>query len=460
MAGEAADWLRRPQVPPSSKENPFERFGFSRNPFPSKPSVVIGSEGDTLPYLPTLRAQEEQRFEELMIPRPDRSTSRAIAFLMDYATRRGRGIGKTVFLNHQRKRIMSDLGRSLAGDSYVLFAVHILPLPGGSRKFWQVARLIAEGMSEQGAIARALWRLRAFSTIIPNEILSQTADNPEDTIGNDAWLRKQGVDVDFQLASYIRTELIQGGVRPEVAKALAYFGHDPFAWWGSFLAHQTDSSWRNEGTKLVFDDLVRLFILAGFSKGLLLVDEVEKIVTEQNMQERRTFVDLIRYYFIDGSCENTRHDFYSLFLTIHPYVQELLVPHWEAAGLDRFAALSREFAQEYTVYFHPLNQESAEPLVRVYLDAARPSESPQRELLTPFDRRAVEEALVRSGGVPGKMLELLHHAMERAVDKQWSSIGAEQIHQVFQDRPPEQPEDEEISTTQLPPAHPDLRGNG
>jgi hypothetical protein len=456
MAGETADWLRKSQVLPSEKENPFERFGLSQNPFPNRPSIVIGS--DNLPYLPDLRAQEEQQFEDLMIPRPDRPTTRIITFLMDYATRRGRGIGKTVFLNHQRKRIMDDLGNSLTDGSHVLFAVHILPLPGATRKFWQFARLIAEAMNEQGVIATALWRLRAFSGMIPDAILEQARDDPEETIGNDMWLREKGVDVDFQLARFVRTELERVGVRPEIAEALARFGRAPSAWQASFLAHQTDFRWRTEGTKLVFDDLVRLFIRAGFSKGLLLADEMEKIVTEQNIRERRTFVELIRYHFVDGLCENTRRDFYSLFLTIHPYLQELLAPHWEAAGLDRFAALSREFAEQYTVYFNPLKQESAEPLVKVYLDNSRLSND-QKGSLTPFDKSAVEEALVRSGGVPGRMLTLLYHVMERAAKEGWSFIGAEQIRQVLQARPPEEP-DEEADAKTLPRPYPDLKGEG
>jgi hypothetical protein len=441
VTSEVADWLRRPEVSPGKKENLFERFGLSQNPFPNKPSIVVGS--DTLPYLPDLRAQEEQQFEDLMIPRPECSTTRIIAFLMDYATRRGRGIGKTVFLNHQRERIMKDLGNSLTNGSHVLFAVYVLPLPGATRKFWQLARLIAEEMNEQGIVATALWRLRAFSGMIPDEILNQARDRPEETIGNDNWLRKQGVDVDFQLARFVRTELEHAGVRGEIAQALALFGHSPSLWRGSFLDHQTDYSWRREGARLVFDDLVRLFIQAGFSKGLLLIDEMERIIAEQNIRERRNFAELIRYHFIDGPCENTRRDFYSLFLTIHPYLQELLAPHWEAAGLDRFAALSQEFA---------------EPLVKVDLDNSRLSDS-QKGSLMPFDKTAVEEALVRSGGVPGRMLNLLYHVMERAAREGWPSISAEQIRQVIQARPPEEP-GEETATKRLPRPYPDLTGEG
>ena len=57
------------------------------------------------------------------------------------------------------------------------------------------------------------------------------------------------------------------------------------------------------------------------------------------------------------------------------------------------------------------------------------------------------------------MLELLHHVMERAIEEQWQSIGAEQIRRVFQDHPPEEPEDDEIDTTPLAPATPDLKGD-
>jgi len=77
----------------------------------------------------------------------------------------------------------------------------------------------------------------------------------------------------------------------------------------------------------------------------------------------------------------------------------------------------------------------------------------------PFDKEDVEEALVRSGGIPGKMLTLLYLVMERAVEKGWPSIGAEQIRQVLQARPPEEP-DEETDTRQLPPSYPDLKGEG
>ena len=110
------------------------------------------------------------------------------------------------------------------------------------------------------------------------------------------------------------------------------------------------------------DDLVHTFQAAGFSRGLFLVDEVEKIVVHQNTKERRTFVEDMRYSFIDGPYQSARSGFCEVLLTIHPYVQELLAPHWNASGMDRFCVLSGELASEHTIYFRPLVERAAEPL--------------------------------------------------------------------------------------------------
>ena len=456
MNEKTAGWIRKSDVERAEKENPYETlFGFSQNPFPDKASIVVGSDKE-LPYLPDLRAEEEGKFENLMIPQPGHPNPQTIGFLMDYATQRGRGIGKTVFLNHQRKRIMEDFGDELTNGTHVLFAIHVMPIPGNTRKFWQFTQLITETLNDQKVIARALWRLRFFSEIIPQGLLEKALDKPAETIGNDAWLRTHEVDVDFRLFHHLKRQLQQAGIRDEVAESLALAGHDPAKWEGRFIAHQSDYWWRKEGAKLLFEDLVRLFLLAGFTKGLILVDEVEKIVTKQNIKERRTFVESIRHYFLDGPCENTRQDFYSLFLTIHPYLQELLAPHWETAGLDRFAPLSREFAESCTVYLEPLQRDSAVPLVKVYLDAARIDDN-SKGSLEPLDEPAVEEALFLSARVPGKMLKLLYEVMERAVKEKWGSISAEHVRQVAQALPPEMPKEDD-EAQELPPAEVNLKG--
>ncbi len=165
-----ANPLFRQTTTQAAPTNRYAPFGFKGNPFPEKPSVLPGSEDPRCNgsiYVEQARAQEQQRFEELLIPRADRTT-RPMAFLMDKAQRKGRGIGKTAFLNHQRLRIMADLGDAITAGSQILLATHVLtPAGGNSRKFWQFARAVIQALNEQEVLAQMLWRLRAFSGLIP-----------------------------------------------------------------------------------------------------------------------------------------------------------------------------------------------------------------------------------------------------------------------------------------------------
>jgi hypothetical protein len=161
--------FRKATVPTIQPSNPYERFGLTQNPFPDRPSVVLGSEDPRLNgsiYRADLRQQEEQAFERLLVPTSERPDVRPMAFLMDYATRRGRGIGKTAFLTYQYRRIMSDLGEAMTDGSRVLFATYVLPTAEGRcRKFWQFAQLLAE------TLTRVLLR-EHFGDFVPFLIVS------------------------------------------------------------------------------------------------------------------------------------------------------------------------------------------------------------------------------------------------------------------------------------------------
>ena len=124
--------LRKVQKVEKRQNNRYEKFGFTQNPFPRKPSVIVGDtdyrqNGNI--YLEELRQSETQQFEQILIPHPDRADTKTIAFLMDYATKYGRGIGKTAFLNYQKKRIQKDLGKALTQDQEIMFALYIFPNP-------------------------------------------------------------------------------------------------------------------------------------------------------------------------------------------------------------------------------------------------------------------------------------------------------------------------------------------
>lgn len=61
------------------------------------------------------------------------------------------------------------------------------------------------------------------------------------------------------------------------------------------------------------------------------------------------------------------------------------------------------------------------PLVTSYLDYYRLNDE-QKGSITPFTKEAVIEALVKSGGVPGNTLRVLHKVIEYAIITQKERI--------------------------------------
>jgi hypothetical protein len=452
--------LRRATMAPPAPDNPYAHLGLLRNPFPEKPGVIPGGEdprSNGSIYVESIRRQEQQRFEELLIPKANRQ-SLPMAFLMDTGTRHGRGIGKTAFLNHQRLRVMRDLGGTVTDGAHVLFAAHVFTPSGGScRKFWQFARLLIHTLNEQEVFAQLFWRLRAFSERIPEEILAEATDLRV-TIGDDQWLVRKGVDVEGELTPTVETALTQAGVGHEFAHALAASGHSPERFRHDFLRHQSDYRWRQQAGPLLVEDLVSAFRVGGFTRGLFLVDDFEKAVLAQNSLERRTFVDDLRYSFLDGPTTAARTGFYSFLWVIYPLIQEVLINHWNAAGMERFCAIGGQRAAAYTIDFTPLTLEASELLVRAYLDAARiPGEG--GDPLRPFDHEALEEAFRITKGLPGHLLAWLNQVVERATRDNWPTIDVARVRDLAGRQPPF-PQDEAPAPPLAPPGVDLLGGEG
>lgn len=424
--------FRKPGVIGTAATDRYESLGFSENPFPQEPSLVPNSPDPRLNgtiYCMELHAPNRSQFEDLLIPTSSGKPVKSVAFLMDHATRRGRGIGKSAFLKHQQDSIMKDLGEEASRGTSVLFAVYVVPTANPPcRKFWEFSRCLFEAMCDQGIIAKAVWRLRGLSGKIPEEVMNKIeASNAwEETIGNNDWLEREGVSVLFHLNHAVKEALLSAGIPEAQASVLSEWGSSPDELRRRWLPGLTDSFWRKEGASLVFDSLVRMFKAAMFTRGLLLVDELEKVVYHQNVLERRAFVDSLRYYLLDGTCENARQRFFGLLLTIHPGIQEILLSHWNAAGLDRLAPLNQPDAQQCTLYFGPLDGPMSLPLVTAYLDHFRINAS-EKSKIEPFTKDAVIEALVCSGGVPGRTLNLLHRVVEDAANRKLSRIDKDVV---------------------------------
>lgn len=408
----------------TKKEEKYSRYGFQQNPFPFDPTVKPTSsdyrENGSV-FLEELRSDELDEFKSRIV-----NSNTKIGFLMDYAAYRGRGIGKTAFLNYVKNLINTDLGLKISEGQEVLYAIYVTPSPDKrERSMPLIARNIYNSMFSSDLFLIVFSRLRAFSGIIPESVLDEVSNNYRETIANDEWLKNKGIYVD-KLNKAV--ENILGGIGIEVN-----FDYNTFmpknsyeAFLESIKLDQSDYIWKNKGCDFLFTTLVRLLKEAFFTHCIILLDEVEKIVTYQNFAERHAFCDSLRNYFIDGVSLNAIEGFYKILLTIHPNSQELLMPHWSAAGLNRFSELGGTTANQTTIFFQPIKDtdDIAVKLAQTYIAWARHTDS---NSISPFTEQALSEAMLKAGNIPGAFLRYLYMAIEKGIELGWNTIDKKEI---------------------------------
>lgn len=422
--------IRKPQVSSEQKNLKYGYYGFTQNPFPFDPSVIPGSEdkrnNGTLFYA-GMREQELNDFKEILIKSPKR-----IGILMDYAAYKGRGIGKTALLNYVKNLINNDLGNSISDGQEVLYSVYLSPnsSDGNNRSLSRMAHSLFDAMVNEHLLFIAFCRLRAFSGEIKEEVLAQLSeDDYGSTIADDKWLNDHGADV-AKINSYVIEKLYSTGFLEGPQNYRFSFSYQDFLL--SIATFHSEMEWSKKGLQLIFNKLVLLLKEAAFSNCIILLDEVEKIVQYQNFSERRAFCDDLRYYFIDGNTENSAQGFFKILITIHPNSQELLMPHWMAAGLERFCELGGSGAKENTVFFKPMKDDLdlIRDFVKIYLDNSRADKT---DSVYPFTDEALLLALRKSGNIAGKFLKMLYLAIERGLANQWKTIRAEEIEELTRD---------------------------
>jgi hypothetical protein len=179
--------LRRPKKV-DEIENKYQFLGFTQNPFPNEPAVKPYSDDPRVNgsiFLEKIREEEIKDFKDHIV-----NASNKIGLLMDYAAYKGRGIGKTAFLNHMKKSINFDLGDNISNGDSVLYAIYVSPsVDKKSRSLSDVAHSIFTSMHKEGLFLTVFCRLRALSGLL-DDVIDDTVNEStyEDTIDEDKWL--------------------------------------------------------------------------------------------------------------------------------------------------------------------------------------------------------------------------------------------------------------------------------
>ena len=409
--------------------NKYQNLGFIQNPFPNEPSVKPYSSDSRVNgsiFLTSLRTEEIQSFKDNVVNTPNK-----IGLMMDYAAYKGRGIGKTAFLNYIKKSINEDLGEDISNGNSVLYSVYVAPSADKSnRTLDQIAHAIFTSMHNEGLFLTVFCRLRAMSGLLDNVIDENINEEVyESTIANDDWLLERNIDV-VSVDTYVRNVLMDAGLTDNNTNL---FGCNYKEFCSLLNDDKTDFFWKKEGLKFLFVNVEKLLKAAMFTNCIILLDEAEKIIQYQNFNERRAFCDNLRTFFIDGNNSNAIDGFFKIVLTIHPNSQELLMPHWAAAGLDRFCSLGGNTSAQNTIFFKPISNDQSviNALAKIYLRESKIDK--QDDSINPFTQEAIDFAMEKSDRIPGKFLKLLYIVVEKAAKYGWTIIGKEQVNLTWQD---------------------------
>jgi len=404
-------------------DNKYGFLGFTQNPFPNEPAVKPYSADSRVNgsiFLEKIREEEIKDFKDHIVNAPNK-----IGLLMDYAAYKGRGIGKTAFLNHMKNSINIDLGNAISNSDSVLYAVYVSPSADKkNRTLSDVAHSIFTSMHKEGLFLTVFCRLRALSGLLDDIIDDNINEsNYEDTIANDDWLKEQGVDV-HKVNSFVMNELVNAGITND---ASSLFGGNYQSFKASLEDNKNEFFWKKQGSEYLFNNIEKLLKAAMFTNCIILLDEAEKMIQYQNSNERRALCDNLRYYFIDGSCSNAVDGFFKIVLTIHPNSQELLMPHWAAAGLDRFCSLGGDTSSENSIFFKPMSSDvlMINELAEIYLKESRINKKDNS--INPFTQEAINYAMEKSDRIPGRFLRMLYLMIEKAVQNHWETIDKDKV---------------------------------
>lgn len=416
----ANNLLRKPQVSNEAK-NKYAEFGFTQNPFPVEPTVKPDSDDERTNgsiFLEEIRIDEIAEFKKILI-----DGNNKLCVMMDYAAYRGRGIGKSAYLNYLKRHINEDFGYALTDGNAVLYAIYVAPTADDSnRSLSQITRYAYEFMQKDDIFFIIYCRLRAMTGYI-DELLQTDENINLDNIANDIWLKEKGIDVDAMNKS-VKSTMSAIGFEVETS-LFTSFDYEEFK--RLVCPNFSDFQWKKDGGNFFFNKLERLFKAAYFTNCIILLDEAEKLIQHQNFNERRTFCENVRNYFIDGNTSNALDGFYKMLITLHPNSQELLMPHWSAAGLDRICSLGGGSSNENTIFFKPLQDENLQvSLALAYLDHSR-SDEMSKGKPDPFTREALCYAMTKEDGIVGKYLRLLYLCVEKAIVNGWNIISKEEI---------------------------------
>ena len=413
----------------------YEVLGLSDLPFSLEPVLDPYSEdprqnGTIYAQAPVRGAME--KFERLLI-RPDDFANRTrIASLWSKGdAESGRGMGKTALLRFFQQRVNHDWGEAEFRGQFSAAVVYVSFREQVDRRYMeQLAWAALVDICRNGVleVSRAAIRRDQLSDDQVAALSSMDEAKAVEGLLDDDFLSSHGISGP-ELDDQSKEALRKAGVQEAVAQGLAS---------GSFEAYlrglrrdgnlepyyvPRDNKGLDYARRILFDDIVRYLLVAGFDGGYLFVDDIENLTDQMTRRHRREFAKEFALCTVRPGHANVLHKFFSCVLTTHQASASGLAQAWTEAGLS---AMTRLEPGAPTSVELPLPTEAqARQILIEHLDYYR-LDAKKRGTIEPFSEDGLA-ALVGRSQHPRTLIANAARVVMNAAERRYSTIGARAV---------------------------------
>ena len=421
----------------------YEIYNLKDSPFPSQPFVNRDSDDARYNgsiYEDKIRQNEFKKIHEnfLSVPQSDMNHIR-IGFIMD-TSYIGRGNGKSAFCINLYNKINKDYCLDLSNDLNKCFGIYLVPeVKGRTKSFSHVTDILFDGLIENNIIRDSLvmLRLEAIGALHPEFNFEDEFSSEEDVLeklNNVNWYREKDVSI-HQVTTKIMGNEYWNSVKREFPLRLDKnrFQYTGIIQQDDFVKHYQALRKPEDKYQFIFNDLVAMFLSAGFNGSYVIIDDFERIPYHQSEKQKREFALDMRTYLYDGVSLNSRLGFYNFLLILHAGVPRLIEKAWGDSGMEQRAPITNvNRDSKHVVFFEKMDTDNAVLMIKRYLEEYRiDSQLNIGNELSPFDRNAIQAIGEASEFNAAQILRSANLVLERASEQKQMNITSDFIRAII-----------------------------
>lgn len=411
--------------------NIYDIYNLTENPFPNSPFINPNNADKRYNggiYEESVRQKEITSITNEFLKRPQTDSNHyRMGYVLDKSYV-GRGNGKSSYATHIINKINKNYCIDISNELNKCFGIYVEPDTNGrTRSFVQLIDLIVKAIFNSSIIEYSIAAIR-LEAFLKSDILKleDIATLPEDEIitnlNSKSWLEER-----FTYNWELRQKYNQAlNDNPWFSKLSPSFPlntsqnlftseidkNDIFEYYYLSLKKDTDK------ISFLFNDLVLLFLIAGFNGAYIFVDDFERIPDFQSDRQKRDFALELRTSLFDGSSENAKIGFYNFILMLHAGVPRLIEKAWSESGMEQRSPITTEGAS-HVIIFDKLNETHAVSLLKKYLSEFRITAETD---IKPFNDEAIKKIGESCEYNAAKMLQSAHNLLKAAAEQKITII--------------------------------------